>query len=119
MAVAERRYFVTDEQEQAKNWRMLQQRNRIRERVARLEDEMKQFAKSWNILGRLGADPKSRTFNFDEDEIFVINERGQPIERLPWRHFDKARIEDLLSDLQTCNDELRSTNENLKVLGVD
>jgi hypothetical protein len=115
----ERRYFVTEEQEEAKNWRMLKQRQQIRERVARLEDEMKQFAASWTALGRVGTNPNGRLFKVDDEEIFVVNDRGQPIERLPWRHFDKAKIEDLLADLQNTNDELDSTNKRLKALGVD
>jgi hypothetical protein len=119
VAVTERRYFVTDEQEEAKNWRMLKHRKQIRERLARLEDEMKQFAASWTVLGRTGSDPSGRSFKFDEEEIFVVNDRGQPIGRLPWRHFERAKIEDLLADLQNSNEELESTHKSLKALGVD
>jgi hypothetical protein len=111
------RYFVTQEQEEAKNWRMLKQRKAIREKVARLEDEMKQFAASWTMLGRLAA--SGQIFKFDEEEIFVVNERGQPIERIPWRHFDKGRVEDLFSDLQSSKDELETADRNIKALGVD
>lgn len=110
---------MTQEQEEARNWRMLKQRNWIRERVARLEDELKKFAVSWATMGRLASSPHGRVFKFDEEEIFVVNEMGQPIERLPWLHFNKEKIEDLLADLQTSNDELNYANERLRALGVE
>ena len=110
---------MTDEQEEAKNWRMLKNRKIFREKLARLEDEMKQFAASWTKLGRAADSPRSRVFKFDEEEVFVINDRGQPLERLPWRHFDKARIEDLLVDLQASKDDLAMAEESVKALGVD
>ena len=113
------RYFVTEEQEEAKNWRMLKQRKAIRERLARLEDELKQFAASWTKMGRLAESPSGRAFKFDEEEIFAVNDRGQPLERIPWRHFDKSRIEDLLADLQSSKDELESADRNVKALGID
>ncbi len=110
---------MTEEQEEAKNWRMLKNRKAIRERLTRLEDEMKKFAASWTKLGRLADNPDSRVFKFDDEEIFVVNDRGQPLERLPWCHFDKARIEDLLADLQSSKDELETANRNMRALGVD
>jgi hypothetical protein len=113
------RYFVTDEQEEAKNWRMVHNRKVFRGNLARLEDEMKQFAASWVKLGRAADSPRSRVFEFDEEEIWVTNDRGQPIERLPWRHFDKARIEDLLVDLKTAKGDLAMAEENVKALGID
>jgi hypothetical protein len=110
---------MTDEQEEAKNWRMLKNRKVFKQKLARLEDELKQFAASWVKLGRLADSPRGRVFKFDEEEIWAINERGQPIERLPWRHFDKARIEDLLVDLETSKDYLAMAEESVKDLDID
>ncbi len=110
---------MTEEQEEAKNWRMVKDRKILREKLARLENEVKQFSTSWTKLGRASDHPRSCTFDFDEDEIWVSNDRGQPIERLPWRHFDKERIEDLLVDLKEVKGQLAKAEESVKALGVD
>lgn len=110
---------MTEEEEEAKNWRMLKQRNAIKGKLARLDDEMKQFSASWVKLGRLAGSPDGFVFKFDEEEIFVVNGRGQPLERLPWRHFERARIEDLLADLQSSREELEAADRNVKSLGIE
>jgi hypothetical protein len=114
-----RSYFVTEEEEEAKNWRMLKQRNAIKGKLARLDDEMKQFSASWIKLGRLAGSPDGCVFKFDEEEIFVVNGRGQPLERLPWRHFERGRIADLLTDLQSSRDEFEAADRNVKSLGIE
>jgi hypothetical protein len=114
-----RSYFVTEEEEEAKNWRMLKQRNAIKGKLARLDDEMKRFSASWIKLGRLAGSPDGCVFKFDEEEIFVANGRGQPLERLPWRHFERGRIEDLLADLQSSKEELEAADRNVKSLGIE
>ena len=107
------------EEEEAKNWRMLKQRNAIKGKLARLDDEMKQFSASWINLGRLAGSPDGCVFKFDDEEIFVVNGRGQPLERLPWRHFERGRIEDLLVDLQSSRDEFEAADGNVKALGIE
>lgn len=109
---------MTEEQEDAKNWRMLQQRKRIRERLARLEDEMKRFAESWKTMERFFSSPSGRSFKVEEKNIHVFNDRGD-LGRVPLAHFNAEKIEDLIVDFETSNEELREADRRLKALGVD
>lgn len=113
------RYFVTQDQEEAKNWRMLKQRNQIREKVARLEDELKRLAGSWEAMARVCASPSSRVFKFDEEIFAVLNSHDGEIAKVSRRHFDQEKIEDLFADLENSKDELRAANESLRNLGVE
>ena len=109
---------MTEEQEDAKNWRMLQQRNQIKGKLARLEDEMKRFAESWKTMERFFSSPSGRSFKVDEKNIHVFNDRGD-LGRVPLTHFNQEKIEDLIADFETSSEELQEANKRLKALGVD
>lgn len=115
------RYFVTDEQEEAKNWRMLKQRDALRATATRLENELKQFAASWAEMGRLCSRSQDWTFEIDDKGIAVFNQHKtrDQIGYAPSLHFDWERIKLLIGNLQQSEEELVIANQELRALGIE
>lgn len=110
---------MTQEQDDAKNWRILKQRNLARERLTRLESEFREFVASWRKISVDCADLNGRTFRFDEEKLTVFNSRDECLAVVPWLHFTREKIEDLVADIQTYKDELEAANADLRKLGVE
>lgn len=122
------RYFVSEQEEEAKNWQMLQQGKKLEAKLARLENELQRFSISWTILGQKSSD---RSFSYrigDEDievlrtDIFQTKDEENPKYKLECsvssKHFELENIRALLIDLTETKKELASIKTQLRRLGV-
>ena len=66
MSMSTWRYFVTDEQLNAKNWQMFEESKALRKRLQSVEDELKKFAASWMTMGRECSMANGRDFRIGE-----------------------------------------------------
>jgi hypothetical protein len=98
---------------------MLKQRDQIRAKMARLESELKEFTAAWRELSVVCSDPRGKVFKFSEEKLFVFNLRDEMLFSAKWLFFTKDKVEDLFADLQNAGDELDTSNERLKALGVE
>ncbi len=71
------RYFVTEDELNAKTGQMVRKAKELRERLAKLDDELKEFAKSWSELGRAAFGVSSRSFQIDEKGPDVLTQYRQ------------------------------------------
>src|SRR5580658_6514198 len=95
-AMSTARYFVTEQEEAAKNWQMIQQGKRLKATVARLENELLLFSVSWSKLGSVARtieDIDYNAFHADSDNIKVSRPQSHDggkilvIATLPAAHF--------------------------------
>ena len=115
------RYFVTDEQLEAKKWRTVEEAKSLKSRLALLEDELKKFASSWLELGHLCAGASRWSFAVGEHRLRVLNPSQDDIEiaDVPWSHFDAQTIRQLIGDIQKAAGELEQKRKTLKEAGID
>jgi hypothetical protein len=123
------RYFVTDQEEAAKNWEMLQNGKALIAKVARLQDELRRFSLDWSLLGKLAAD-SSFSYRVDGErieilcvDVFKTRDDSSPQFReessVLAKHFDLPAITALLTELTGTKRELALAKSELRKLGVD
>jgi hypothetical protein len=115
------RYFVTDEQLNAKNWQMVEEGKALKKRLKSLEDELGKFSASWMAMGRECSTAHGRAFRIGEREIGILNPSRsmEEIETIPWKHFDAEAIKALLGDLQRARQEFEDKNKFLRSQGIE
>ena len=114
------RYFVTQDELDAKTGQMVRKAKGLRERLAKLDDELREFSQSWNELSRTCAGTNSRAFRINETELTVLNTSRamEPIATVPWRHFEAEAIKRLVGDIQQTSEELSEAERGLRALGI-
>src|SRR5271157_2612435 len=109
------RYFVTEQEESAKNWEMLQRSKSLEAKLVRLHDELRQFSLSWTILGSKASD-QSFSYQISGEDIEVLRvdmqqtlDDGDPKYKqdcsVQAKHFELANIRTLLTDLTERSEE--------------
>ena len=113
-------YFATEEQVGAKNWRMVEECKSLRAEIARLEDEVHQFAGTWSKVGNLCTEQLSaRSFKIADKTLTVQNASHAAIATVPWEHFDLESIKRLLIDLDQTRASYADITKKLGDLGVN
>jgi len=114
------RYFVTEDELDAKTGQMVRKAKELRERLTKLDDELKEFARSWNDLSKTSSGINSRAFRIGDKELTVINTSRsmETIATVPWKHFDAEAIKRLLRDIQQTSEELSEAESGLRALGI-
>jgi hypothetical protein len=120
---------VTEQEEAAKNWEMLQAGKALAAKVARLQDELRQFSLDWTLLGRESAEGKySYRLNGENIDILRVDVYRTKDATDPQfsvqssvraKHFDLAVITTLLTELSDAKRDLALAREQLRKLGVD
>jgi len=119
-SLAEERYFMSTDAEAAAKWRMVEEYNQKKARLAALENEMRQLGETWSGMARVLKEP----------DAFGVEKMGQQI--LAYNRQSKVKIADLtpaqanwdtvvrlLSDYQQTKAEKERLAGNLKSAGVD
>ena len=127
-AVSTARYFVTEQEEAAKNWEMLQKSKKLEARVARLQDELRQFSFDWSLLGKK-AHECDFNYRVDGENIEVLRidvvkttDPSDPQFKVDSsvraKHFDLVSITALFADLTEAKKESALLKSQLRKLGV-
>jgi hypothetical protein len=122
------RYFVTEQEEKAKNWEMLQRSKSLEAKLVRLHDELHQFSLSWTLLGNKASD-RALIYQIGGDDIEALKvdihqtrDLSDPKYKVdlsvPAKHFELANIQTLLTDLTVTKKELSRLKSELQKLGV-
>lgn len=122
------RYFVTEQEEAAKNWEMIQKSKKLEASIARLQSELRDFSIDWSVLGKKASERDfSYRINGDNIEILRVDviqttDASDPQFKLDSsvraKHFDLASITVLLTDLTEAKKELALVKSQLHKLGV-
>jgi hypothetical protein len=126
--VSTARYFVTEQEEYAKNWEMLQRSKKLEADVVRLQDELRAYSLDWSLLGNKSSERDfSYRVNGENIEVLRIDVRettdqGNPQFKVDSsvsvKHFDLMNIKKLLDDLTESKKELALVKSQLHKLGV-
>jgi 5'-deoxynucleotidase YfbR-like HD superfamily hydrolase len=69
--VSTARYFVTEQEEAAKNWEILQKSKNLEARVVRLQDELRQFSLDWSLPGKKACE-RDFSYRVDGENIEIL-----------------------------------------------
>lgn len=114
---------MSEEQQKAKNWDILQQYNDEKARLTRDENELEGLVADWDRFAREFRD-KDKRFKFGSDEITVYRRRlvgetkPQQLCVLPTRALDADKLRTLYADLSEARKRVADLGKQLRALGV-
>lgn len=124
------RYFVTEKDEAAKNWEMVERVKSLTATVARLEDELHGFSLDWSLLAKNTLiSSRNVYYRIEGENIEILSvdayqtrDQNEPKFKVDnsvkIKHFDSEKIKALLTDLSESRKELESAKAQLGKLGV-
>lgn len=120
-------YFVSEEAEQAAKWKIVENYNRAKAKLAVLEGELKEASADLSEMGRntsrdylLG----SNTFLFSDKQVRIVNEnapsgRSANITEISLKYFNADLLVNLLKDFQNTRTEVKELKASLKAAGLE
>lgn len=123
------RYFVTEQEEAAKNWAIIQRCKKLQGDEVRLIDELRSFSLDWRLLGDKTGN-RDFSYRVKEGNIEVLRvDMRQSTDSgdlrfvvdssVAVKHFDLPAITALLTDLSETKKELALVKSQLHKLGVN
>ena len=120
--------YFSEEQQKAKNWDMVQERNALRAELARLKHESEQIGLAVQKYWAATLEPTSHSFSYRDNTVEVCRIVGEKVPgvapartvvaTIPQSYFDVERSVQLQSEIKKCEAALGKIGEALKDLGV-
>jgi septation ring formation regulator EzrA len=113
-------YFVSEQEEMAAKWQMVEDYKKITARLVTLQEEMKRVAQEWIELGRVLQSPNGILFDIQKQQITATNKLSNAkvadvrSSRVNWESLTK-----LVSDYQESLKRKDELGSRLKELGAN
>ena len=121
---------MTEEALEAKKWRMVEARSKLKAHVSSLQNELGEFVKSWRKLSDVDCGPSADVYSVDSSKIEVLRldnsvsprRIGSPernaIISVKAEHFDFERIKELFLALNEARKELSEITVQVRDLNI-
>lgn len=125
MSINVERYFVSEEQQNSKNWEMLVQYQQAKARLARDENELQSsFIATWERFASEFRNHRDRRFKFGTEEITVFARlaagelKPRKLGSLPLKALDEKALKTLWADIRESRKLIAELGKQLRELGV-